>query len=406
MTMTLVHRGSSACHAEALRLLVTAVFPSASIAFATAHSSQTPVGGAMTEDALFARLHNRLRQFEPAPHVAKGHYDEQKLLLNGFPVPAHSAYLQARHGPASAPCSPALAEVWRRLYRRWPPQLIAGRQLWRCDSEGDSSPGMPCWTPHAVVYVGGFEAPDLRQVVAPQVFAQVPPFSRDTEVDQTVGGETFDYQRQRVPKFAARVVDSAFLLREKGCAIHDPDLLEIALPVTFTCRRTPTRVTRSATRRVRTFISFAGAEPNLRALQLAVDPMQRRALRPAFGYSMAALKFALPPPLVGATRLLRAWNASWSSTPLSAAFWLSAVGHAVERRLPGDAALRHLLLDATDCGLAEASKSLACLTASLVDSSPQECWSNFFLPVEQFEAERGVRELMDTVHLLPVAQLQ
>ncbi|RNF06776.1 hypothetical protein TraAM80_03697 [Trypanosoma rangeli] len=404
--MAAVNWSSAVCHAEALQLLVGTVFPSASIAFAAANQLQMPVGRAMTDDALFAQLHEKLRQAETSSHLAKEYYNEQKLLVNKFPVSLHSAYLQARNGPTSTSCSSELADVWSRLYRRWPPQLVAGRQLWRYDSEDSSLPRMPCWTPHAVVYVGGFEAPDLRRVVAPQVFAQVPPFSSDTKVRQTVGGKTFNYQRQKVPKFASRVLDGAFLLREKGCAIHDPDLLEIALPVDFTCGRASATSCPSKTRRVRTFISFAGDEPNLRALQVEVDPLQRRALRPAFGYSMAALKFALPPPLISATRLLREWNASWSSTPLSAAFWFSAVGHAVERRLPNDAARMRLLFDANDCGLVEASKSLAFLTASLVSSSPQECWSNFFLPVERLEAERGVRELMDTVNLLPVAQLQ
>ncbi|EKG03498.1 hypothetical protein TCSYLVIO_005458 [Trypanosoma cruzi] len=395
---------ASICHAEALRLLVTAIFPSASIVFSIPKGSQMCAGGAVVEGALFEKLHQKLLRAEPSSDVAEGYCDLKRRPSEDLPVSPHGGCLQARNGPLSTPCSPDVADVWRTLYLKWPPQPVAGRPLWRYDSEESSLPGMPCWTPHAVAYIGGFEAPDLRQVVAPQLFAQVPPFSSDTEVDRTFGGRTFDYRRQKVPKFASRVLDREFLLREKGCAIHEPELLEMALPVTFPSNSS-LKENSTETRRVRTFISFAGSEPNLRALQVAVDPMHRRGLRPAFGYSIAALKFALPPPLVNATRLLRQWNESWSPTPLSTAFWLSAVGHAVERRLPMDKTAAFTLHE-NACSLAEASKSIAFLTASLVSSSPQECWNNFFLPVERFEAERGVRELMDTINLLPVGQLQ
>ncbi|KEG09691.1 hypothetical protein DQ04_04801030 [Trypanosoma grayi] len=376
--------GLSAGHMEALRLLVAAVFPSASVLFCASPPSSScgPAGRpGEVEDTLMARLGAR----QPSSHAAN---ERRGCLL-------------ARRGPFRECCSPSEVEAWAQLYRSWPPQSVDGRQLWRCDEEEASAslePLLPCWTPHAVVYVGGFEAPDLRRVVAPQLFAQVPPLARDAEGDRLVGGATFDYGRRKVPKFASKLLNAELLMQEKGCALHEPDLLELALPVA-----SPSG---AVARRVRTFLAVANSETSMSALRLAVDPAQRTALRSAFGYSLAALKCALPPPVVGATRLLRRWNASWSAVPVSAAFWLSAVGHAVAQMPPPTATGPTAILFGGGASSSdEAAAALAVAAASLVNSCTETCCKNYFMPLESFEAERGMRELVGAVGRLPVPQL-
>ncbi|KAH9593075.1 hypothetical protein LSM04_009203 [Trypanosoma melophagium] len=414
---------TSLYHMEAVQLLVSAAFPTAFVSFsdlsflpptvAVSSSAVSAAVGTTREEALLTQLGKRLNHHNPQQQEAFSTSFSSNNKSDGDII-SH-----ARRGPFTECCSPTAVEAWRRLYRRWPPQLVNGRQLWRYDENELMAPSsssslsmqrLPCWTPHAVVYIGGFEAPDLRRVVAPQLFNQVPPFSSDLAVDRTVGGDTFNYEKQKIPKYAARVLDKDLLLHEKGCVFHEPDLLEIAIPVSTTpmsnskkknyCKKNNNL---SITRRVRTFLSFASCQTNISVLQLASDPVQRVALRPAFGFSLVALKYALPPPVVGATRILRQWNASWSATPLSTTFWLSAVGHAVEQCELGETADN---VD-KDCPvLVKDAMVLAVAAASLVNKSPESTYSNYFLPIERLEGERGVKELMDVAGRLPVSELR
>ncbi|KAG8341440.1 hypothetical protein TRVL_07729 [Trypanosoma vivax] len=403
----------TALHYDTLRQLVMEAFPVASIYYiippgTAGQQNGTFVNG--TTDTVMQRLRGRLNSGAKElthAHAPLSHSECSPTKLDNG--------MKARRGPFRDCCSSSGVERWRALYRSFPPKLFGGRAVWREEHEDAASPVLPCWSPHAVVYIDGFEAPDLRRVVAPRLFKLIPPFKADDEWNRTVGGATVDHSRINVPKFAAKTLNADFLLREKGCMLHEPDMLELSMPVFLGPERTGRAWHgRPMHRRIATFVSFASCEPNAVALNRLEDPGRRIALRTAFGFSLAALKYSLPPPVVGATRLLRQWNAKWSETPLSVAFWLSAVGHAVNCGIGTNAFHSKSNGAPLDKGEVDHNRQdearflgdLAASAASLVDARCADCKWNYFLPPENFEQERGVNQLLNSAQSLPLEQLR
>ncbi|CCD14478.1 unnamed protein product [Trypanosoma congolense IL3000] len=343
-------------HYDAVRHIVLSAFPSADVVFIN-----PAFGNAMLDAGDDNGFMTQLRQMAYGSNRASA--------------------LPVRRGPFSGCCSPREVAAWRSLYTKSPPQ----RPL-REDAAD------PCWTPHAVVYVGGFESPDLHRVAAPKLFAEIPLLISDRERHITAGGRTFEGAPYKIPKFATKTLHKETLLQGKGCAVHEPDLLELAVP----------HAVGQTERRTRTLLSFAGLEATVEALHRIEEPAKRGALRPAFGYSAAALRCALPAAVVKAARLLRQWNSLWAPVPLSAAFWLSAVGHYVG----SDAASRSVNSGTTgEENIDLLTKELALSTASLVNEKPESCCVNYFLPVEELNQERGVKELLSIGPRLPVGRM-
>ncbi|RHW68058.1 hypothetical protein DPX39_110019400 [Trypanosoma brucei equiperdum] len=369
---TLPSRGTS--HSEAIRQLIMSTFPTATISFITTGSNGAHSANVTDTTASVTNAGTCAEEDEKLMEQLRMKDQESKQSVGC------SESLGARRGPFTDCCSPQGIAEWQRLHQLFPAEAFVNAP-------------QPCWTPHAVVYIGGFEAPDLRRTVAPRLFEKVPAFVTDSEREQTVGGRTAAGGRQKNPKYATKTLHTGLLMSEKGCALHEPDLLQLALP----------HVGPSAMIRTRTYLSFAGAEPNVTALNGAVDPMQRVALRPAFGYSAAALRNTLPFVVVGASLLLRRWNARWSSTTLSSAFWLSAVGHAVESGRMSEAGL---LVQKGGVDANSVMRVLAMEASSIAKNCPEDCCVNYFLPSETFELERGFAELMNVGPRLPIDDLK
>ncbi|KAG5499218.1 hypothetical protein JIQ42_04031 [Leishmania sp. Namibia] len=392
--------------ADALVTLVQSCYPTATVLFTSVVGSAATTGvGNVSLSGTFDELQNKL-------HTRKA--ERQGLAID---TPGFQRMLARRDIAPARSAGNAASSWWALLYAadaaNSPFHGVPTRPSQSASLSPIERPILCC--PDAVVYIGGVEAQDVTQVVAPTLVEAVPVVETPLS---TVGAASATHVAERqAPNYCRRKVDWTAIWAVKRCALRGADLLELSLPV-------PSNLCRGgADVRERMLVSVANPDVTLADLQRQPHTGRRGPLRTSFGFSLPCVRAALPAAVIHAVRVLRRWQQHvMNSSPSASAFWVSSCGHLLETAV-GDLAspltqraeecgrqrrtlempemeARHLsAIVRPDIGRAsavalppgEATRLLTFLIAStvlqLASTSPLEVWNgrNYFLPVERFD---------------------
>lgn len=374
---------------DAVLSLQASSFPTASVLFAEENRATSLV----------------TRRLEPADAVG------EVLLGQNLQSPHRDSSSLRLYALTTNPLtSTGTPSLWRQLHERYSPRpnpTVPGGYP-RCSEVA----GAPLLTPHAVVYIGGFEQPDLRLVVLPTFLEHVPRLVDvpvNTVARRSTGSGTPGLSRgRRGPMYERQKFFLTQALADKGCTIHGSDLLELSLTIP---------VSEAAPQRHRTFITVANPASTLSQLRREVNSNRRSALRTAFGYSEEILQQALPPPMVAAALVLRAWQSfSTHGREISTAWWTSFLAHLVDHHTEFllsamDQEAVKLLSSDPSMGtpdeeensekkvhrtavVAEALASSALRALTTEGPWLEDCLHNYFLPVETFDCCEETQRLL------------
>ncbi|CBZ28166.1 conserved hypothetical protein [Leishmania mexicana MHOM/GT/2001/U1103] len=392
--------------ADALVNLVQSCYPSATVLFTSvannvATSGSSDVRISSTFDAWQAKLHTR------------------RALRQGLTVdaPGFQRILARRHILPARSVEAAASSWWALLYAvdatNSPPVALPRQPSQSLPPSHIAHPILCC--PDAIVYIGGVEAQDVTQVVAPTLVEAV---TRVEAPRSTVGAASATHRAERqAPSYCRRIVDWSTIWAEKRCALRGADLLELSLAVPGDLGHC------HADARERMLVSIANPDVTLADLQRQPHAGRRGPLRTSFGFSLPCVQAALPAAVIRAVRVLRRWQQDVvHCIPSTSVFWVSSIGHLLETSV-GDAAspltqraeactrqgqelgmsemqVRQLFAiaqpdrDQTNTQVpppADATKLLTFLLTSTVlqraCTSPLEAWNgtNYFLPAERFD---------------------